>query len=76
MLLGPFRVCAQDRLACPRTIEALPGSFSAPRTGQTSPGKEAPVCPIGCNLILLWQRNSPFLILRSNSLRPQPISHA
>jgi hypothetical protein len=30
-----------DPLVRPRTIEALPGSFSAPRTGQTSPGKEA-----------------------------------
>jgi hypothetical protein len=34
------------------------------------------VCPIGCNLILLWQsRNSPLLILRSNSLKGPNLYH-
>ena len=33
--------CAQDRLSPHGTIEALLGSFSAPKTGPTSLGKEA-----------------------------------
>jgi hypothetical protein len=50
-------------LARPRTIEALPRSFSAPRTGQGRRRRQYPFCPIGCNLIL-QSKQPPFLILK------------
>jgi hypothetical protein len=67
-------------LAPPETIEALPGSFSAPMTGQTSPGKEVtPALPVLSqymqpNIVVAESEQDPRKAHNALTLRRNPLS--
>ena len=66
MLLGPFKGVPRTNLAPLRAIEALPGSFNAPRTGQTIVlGRRRPVLSKRCNLYTAVETGSPYFILET-----------